>query len=185
MAFRIILYHLLGCMAQRWENKCWISSPSALSAVVFVIQYQLNTRLTVLWSREGEDKGQNRPERLSRKFLNQRQVVSLKVHPSEQNGSNCRPLKRYRGNQVAFWVGKALSQQAGGRRHWEGSTAHFLPLVRNDSLQGFLGRMPGRATGSCSILWQLAGRLAGQPGALGRRTIASGVWLVDGHHYAV
>ena len=168
MAFRNTLYQLLDCMAQHWEGKCCISSPSALFTVVFVIQYQLNTWLTVLWSREGEDKGQNRWGRLSCKFLNMHQVVSLKLHPSEQNGSNCRPLKRDWGNQVDFGVGKTLSQQAGSRTHWEGSTACFLPLLRNASLQMLLGRVPGRATGSCPILWQLMGRLTGQPGALGK-----------------
>lgn len=133
-----------------------------------MIQYQPNTWLAVPWSREGEDKGQNSRGGLSHKLLNQHQVVSLEVHPSERNGSNCRSLKRDRGNQLSFRVGRALSQQAGGRNHWEGSAACCLLLLRNASLQRFLGCTAGRATGSCPILWQLMGRLTGQPGALGK-----------------
>lgn len=59
-------------------------------------------------SSEGEDKVQDRQGGLPCKFLNQHQIVSPKVCPLEQNESNCRLLKRDRGSQVAFRVGKAL-----------------------------------------------------------------------------
>lgn len=144
-----MLYQLVGCMAQCWEGKCCISSPPALFTIVVLIQYQLNTWLSALWSREEKDKVQNSQGRLSHKFLNQHQIASLK-----QNGSKCRPLQRDRGNQVPFGVGQALTQLK--RQH---SLFSFI-------LQRFLGNWPSRSTGSCPILWQLTGRLTGQPSAL-------------------
>lgn len=59
-------------------------------------------------STEGEDKVKDRQSGLPFKFLNQYQTVSPKAYPLEQNESNCRLLKRGRGSQVAFGVGKAL-----------------------------------------------------------------------------
>lgn len=175
-----MLHQLYSCTAALWEGKWCISSPSALFAVVRLIQ--LNTSLVALQSREGEDKWESSWGGLSRKFLNQHRDVSLKVHPSGQNGSNCRPLKRNRENQVPCRMGKAVGQEAGGRTHWEGCAASFLLSFRNASLQR---RAPARHTGSCLVFRRLTGRRTGQPGALAKENYRSGGWLVDGHSYAV
>lgn len=157
LASRNTPHQLFGCGDELWEGKWWISSPPALFAVVFLIQRQLNACLGALQSREGEDKGESSWGGLSREFLNQHRVVSLKVHPSGQNGSNCRPLKRNRENQVAFGMGKAAGWEAGGRTHREGGAASFLLLLRNGSLQR---HAPARPTGSCPVLWRITYRPA-------------------------
>lgn len=119
---------------------------------VFLIQYQLNTWLTPLQSRQGE-KWHHSWGRMSCKFLNQHQMVSLKVFPSEKKmwitAVHQREREREGGNQILFGVGKTLSQTNGSRDSWKRQHS-FIPLLRYGSLQKFLGHVSGRTTGSCS-----------------------------------
>lgn len=68
---------------------------------------------------------------------------------------------------MAFGVGKALSQPAGGRIDLRRQRSLFSSLVKKCQ-PAEVPWVPTEATGSCPSSWQLIVRLTGQPGALGK-----------------